>query len=67
MSTSIIPVVKELGGIIFVSGDSLIMNSLEKFYKDLGFFVEGDEYLEDGIPHQKMILYKILKKIVEVL
>ena len=32
---------------------------LEKFYKDLGFFVEGDEYLEDGIPHQKMIL-KIL-------
>ena len=29
---------------------------LEKFYKDLGFFVEGDEYLEDGIPHQKMIL-----------
>ena len=32
---------------------------LEKFYKDLGFFVEGDEYLEDGIPHQRMVL-KIL-------
>jgi len=29
---------------------------LEKFYKDLGFFVEGEEYLEDGIPHQRMIL-----------
>ena len=28
----------------------------EKFYKDLGFFVEGEEYLEDGIPHQRMIL-----------
>ena len=27
MSISIIPVVKEFGGIIFVSGDSLIMNS----------------------------------------
>ena len=29
---------------------------LEKFYKDLGFIVEGEEYLEDGIPHQKMKL-----------
>ncbi|HIK63207.1 MAG TPA: GNAT family N-acetyltransferase [Flavobacteriales bacterium] len=29
---------------------------LEKFYKGLGFIVEGEEYLEDGIPHQKMKL-----------
>ena len=32
---------------------------LEKFYKELGFIAEGEEYLEDEIPHQKMIL-KIL-------
>ena len=30
---------------------------LNKFYTDLGFKSEGEEYLEDGIPHQKMILY----------
>ena len=29
---------------------------LEKFYKELGFIAEGEEYLEDEIPHQKMIL-----------
>jgi len=29
---------------------------LEKFYRDLGFIAEGEEYLEDEIPHQKMIL-----------
>ncbi len=29
---------------------------LDKFYKDLGFKVEGGEYFEDGIPHQKMVL-----------
>ena len=27
---------------------------LEKFYKELGFYVKGKEYLEDGIPHQRM-------------
>jgi len=27
---------------------------LEKFYNDLGFFREGKEYLEDGIPHIRM-------------
>ena len=27
---------------------------LDKFYKDLGFYKKGEEYLEDGIPHQKM-------------
>tara|TARA_B100001123_G_scaffold254174_1_gene283603 strand:+ start:428 stop:874 length:447 start_codon:yes stop_codon:yes gene_type:complete len=32
---------------------------LEKFYRELGFIAEGEEYLEDEIPHQKMIL-KIL-------
>ena len=29
---------------------------LEKFYRELGFIGEGEEYLEDEIPHQKMIL-----------
>jgi ElaA protein len=28
---------------------------LNKFYKDLGFTVAGNEYLEDGIPHQPML------------
>lgn len=28
---------------------------LEKFYKELDFRVTGDPYLEDGIPHIKMI------------
>ena len=27
---------------------------LDKFYKDLDFYSEGDDYLEDGIPHQRM-------------
>ena len=29
---------------------------LDKFYKDLGFISTGEKYLEDGIPHQAMIL-----------
>ena len=28
---------------------------LEKFYEDLGFKITGDPYLEDGIPHIKMV------------
>ena len=28
---------------------------LDKFYKDLGFSKIGEDYLEDGIPHQRMI------------
>ena len=27
---------------------------LDNFYKDLGFYSKGEEYLEDGIPHQRM-------------
>ena len=27
---------------------------LDKFYKELGFYAKGKEYLEDGIPHQRM-------------
>ena len=27
---------------------------LEKFYKELEFYCQGDDYLEDGIPHQRM-------------
>ena len=27
---------------------------LDKFYKDLGFYNTGEDYLEDGIPHQRM-------------
>jgi len=30
---------------------------LIKFYMDLGFLVEGKEYLEDDIPHIRMVLY----------
>ncbi len=29
---------------------------LDKFYTDLGFISTGEKYLEDGIPHQAMIL-----------
>lgn len=29
---------------------------LEKFYQSFGFQIDGDEYLEDGIPHIEMIL-----------
>ena len=29
---------------------------LENFYRELGFIAEGEEYLEDEIPHQKMKL-----------
>ncbi len=28
---------------------------LDKFYEDLGFYKIGEDYLEDGIPHQRMI------------
>ena len=28
---------------------------LLKFYTSLGFIKEGEEYLEDGIPHTRMI------------
>ena len=28
---------------------------LNKFYKDLGFYKIGEDYLEDGIPHQRML------------
>ena len=27
---------------------------LDNFYKELGFYSKGEEYLEDGIPHQRM-------------
>ena len=27
---------------------------LDAFYKELGFYSKGEEYLEDGIPHQRM-------------
>ena len=33
---------------------------LDKFYRDLGFYSVGEGYLEDGIPHQRMIK-KIIK------
>ncbi|PCK33329.1 GNAT family N-acetyltransferase [Pseudoalteromonas piscicida] len=31
---------------------------LDKFYSSLGFIKQGEEYLEDGIPHQDMLLAK---------
>ena len=33
---------------------------LDKFYKDLDFYSEGDDYLEDGIPHQRMF-YNLIR------
>jgi ElaA protein len=29
---------------------------LDRFYSEIGFVKEGEPYLEDGIPHQKMLL-----------
>jgi len=29
---------------------------LDKFYTDLGFITTGEKYLEDGIPHQAMVV-----------
>jgi len=29
---------------------------LEKFYQNLGFEIKGEQYLEDDIPHQAMVL-----------
>jgi len=29
---------------------------LDRFYTDLGFKTTGEQYLEDGIPHQAMVL-----------
>ncbi|RZL39184.1 MAG: GNAT family N-acetyltransferase [Pedobacter sp.] len=31
---------------------------LKKFYESLGFVAEGEEFLEDGIPHIEMLLVK---------
>lgn len=28
---------------------------IERFYRELGFVAEGDDYLEDGIPHVEMV------------
>ena len=59
---------KELGKKIMIYSIEYIKNKLkenkielsaqkylEKFYKDLGFYKIGKDYLEDGIPHQRMI------------
>jgi len=59
---------KELGKKIMISsieyinknikGDKIELSAqkyLDKFYKDLGFYKTGKDYLEDGIPHQRMI------------
>ncbi len=31
---------------------------LEQFYRDLGFKRDGEDYMEDGIPHVRMVLEK---------
>ena len=31
---------------------------LTDFYKNLGFEIESEEYLEDSIPHIEMLYYK---------
>ena len=59
---------KELGKKIMISsidyirenikGDKIELSAqkyLDKFYKDLDFYKIGEDYLEDGIPHQRMI------------
>ncbi len=59
---------KELGKKIMIYSIEYIKNNLkgekielsaqtylDKFYKDLGFYKTGEDYLEDGIPHQRMI------------
>lgn len=59
---------KELGKKIMISSIDYIKENLksdkielsaqkylDKFYKDLGFYKIGEDYLEDGIPHQRMI------------
>ena len=59
---------KELGKKIMISSIEYIKKNLkcdkielsaqkylDKFYKDLGFQKTGKDYLEDGIPHQRMI------------
>ncbi|WP_113651458.1 GNAT family N-acetyltransferase [Pedobacter namyangjuensis] len=32
---------------------------LKKFYENLGFIAEGEEFLEDGIPHIEMVFSKV--------
>ncbi len=42
-----------------VKGEKIELSAqkyLDNFYKDLGFYKIGEDYLEDGIPHQRMIL-----------
>ena len=59
---------KELGKKIMISSIEYIKKNLkcdkielsaqkylDKFYKDLGFYKTGEDYLEDGIPHQRML------------
>ncbi|WP_105168742.1 GNAT family N-acetyltransferase [Pseudoalteromonas sp. T1lg23B] len=46
------------------NGNDVVLSAqtyLLKFYQSLGFVNEGDEYLEDGIPHQDMRLNSALK------
>ena len=41
-----------------LKGDKIELSAqkyLDKFYEDLGFYKTGEEYLEDGIPHQRML------------
>ncbi len=41
-----------------INGEKIELSAqkyLDKFYKDLGFYKIGEDYLEDGIPHQRMI------------
>ena len=40
-----------------INGEKIELSAqkyLDKFYKDLGFYSKGEQYLEDGIPHQRM-------------
>ncbi len=64
---------KNLGKEIMLNSIEFIKNELEgkkielsaqkyldKFYRDLDFYSEGEDYLEDGIPHQRMF-YNLIR------
>jgi ElaA protein len=51
MEVAIAQTLKQFGtNEICISAQSYLL----KFYQDLGFVAEGEEYLEDDIPHFKM-------------
>ncbi|WP_350293342.1 GNAT family N-acetyltransferase [uncultured Croceitalea sp.] len=52
MLASLKTIKEEIGGVIVELSAQVY---LKRFYKDLGFVETGKEYLEDGIPHIRML------------